>query len=226
MPVVASPYVLNDTAYAPPDGILELIDITNEVMPEGVKGGAKDIAKFKLTRKRALSQTTVGAATVAGVVVGAVPIPFSDALLLGPTEGVMFNALAQIYEVNKEEKSKQLINSMVQAGTVGVAAKITLSSLKAIPGINLAVSVLNAIVAGVMIALLGEASIYIFEQVYLGNRSVTDIDWVTKIIESKFASEFPEKIDLLLERMSDKTDNNSIVKNILNLFKSGSKKVE
>ncbi|MGI6545928.1 MAG: GTPase [Fastidiosipilaceae bacterium] len=226
VPVVASPYVLNDTAYAPPDGILELIDITNEVMPEGVKGGAKDIAKFKLTRKRALSQTTVGAATVAGVVVGAVPIPFSDALLLGPTEGVMFNALAQIYEVNKEEKSKQLINSMVQAGTVGVAAKITLSSLKAIPGINLAVSVLNAIVAGVMIALLGEASIYIFEQVYLGNRSVTDIDWVTKIIESKFASEFPEKIDLLLERMSDKTDNNSIVKNILNLFKSGSKKVE
>lgn len=226
VPVVAAPYVLNDTAYAPPEGILELIDSTNEVMPEGIKGGANDIEKFKLMRKRALSQTTVGAATVAGVVVGAIPIPFSDALLLGPTEVAMFNALAKIYEVNRDEKSKQLINSMIEAGTVGVAAKAALSSLKAIPGINIAASVLNAIVAGVIISLLGEVSIYIFEQVYLGKKSVADIDWVTKIIESKFASEFPEKINLVLERISDKTDKYTIAQIISDLFKSSSKETE
>jgi uncharacterized protein (DUF697 family)/GTP-binding protein EngB required for normal cell division len=226
LPVVASTFTLNDTAFAPPEGISELIDITNEIMPEGVKGGAKDIAKFKLMRKQALSQTTVGAATVAGVVVGAVPIPFSDAVLLGPTEVTMFNALAKIYEINKDEKSKQLINSIIEAGTVSVAAKTALSSLKAIPGINVAASVLNAIVAGVIIALLGEASIYAFEQIYLGEKSVADIDWVTKIIESKFKSQFAEKIELVLARIADNSDKHTIAQIIMDLFKSSSKEAD
>lgn len=226
LPVIASTFTLNDTAFAPPEGISELIDITNEIMPEGVKGGAKDIAKFKLNRKRALSQTTVGTATAAGVVVGAIPIPFSDAALLGPTEVAMFNALAKIYEINKDEKSKQLINSIIEAGTVGVAAKTALSSLKAIPGINVAASVLNAIVAGVIIALLGEAAIYIFEQIYLGKKSVTDIDWVTKIIESKFASQFAEKIELVLVRITDSSDKYTIAQIITDLFGSGSKEAD
>ncbi|MEA5040507.1 MAG: GTPase [Clostridiaceae bacterium] len=222
LPVVASPYILNETAYAPPEGISELIDITNEIMPEGVKAGAKDIAKFKLTRKRALSQTTVGAAAVAGVAVGAIPIPFSDAALLGPTEIAEINALAKIYEINRDEKSKQLLNSIIEAGTVGTAAKTALSSLKSMPGINMAASALNAIVAGVIIVLLGEASIYVFEQIYLGEKSVTDIDWVTKIIESKFKSQFAEKIKLVAGKIADKSGKHTISQIITDLIKSSS----
>ena len=48
IPVVASTYVLNDNAYAAPEGITELIDATNELMPEGIKASESDIAKFKL----------------------------------------------------------------------------------------------------------------------------------------------------------------------------------
>ena len=36
IPVVAKSFVLNDTAIAPPVGITELIDATNNVMPEGI----------------------------------------------------------------------------------------------------------------------------------------------------------------------------------------------
>lgn len=43
IPVVASTYVLNDSAYAAPEGITELIDTTNELMPEGVKVAENDI---------------------------------------------------------------------------------------------------------------------------------------------------------------------------------------
>ena len=39
IPVVASTYELNETAFAPPEGITELIDITNELMPDGIKAG-------------------------------------------------------------------------------------------------------------------------------------------------------------------------------------------
>ena len=121
-------------------------------------------------RKRALSHSVVAVATVAGVTVGAIPIPFSDAVLLAPTEVAEINALARIYEINKDERSKQLLNSIVEVGTVGAVAKAALSGLKAIPVINLAASVLNAIVAGVIVSVLGEASIYAFEQIYLGKK--------------------------------------------------------
>lgn len=80
IPVAASTYVLNDSAYAAPEGITELIDATNELMPEGVKAAENDISNFKFNRKRVLSQSIVGVSTTAGVVVGAVPVPFADAI--------------------------------------------------------------------------------------------------------------------------------------------------
>ena len=58
-----------------------------------------------------------------------------------------------------------------------------------IPGINLAASVINAVIAGVIVTALGEGSIYAFEQVYLGNKDISDIDWVKKIIKSKLPEE-------------------------------------
>ena len=51
IPVVASTYVLNDIAAAPPEGITELIEKTNDLMPDGMKAAQKDIAKFNLLRK-------------------------------------------------------------------------------------------------------------------------------------------------------------------------------
>ena len=65
--------------------------------------------------------------------------------------------------------------------------KTALSGLKAVPGINIAGEVLNAIVAGSVIAALGEGCVYIFEQIYLGNKTTSDIEWVKKILESKAA---------------------------------------
>ena len=77
IPVVAATYALNDTAFAAPEGITELIDATNELLPEGIKAAETDIATFKLNRKRALAHSIVGVATMGGVVVGAVPLEFS-----------------------------------------------------------------------------------------------------------------------------------------------------
>ena len=138
IPVVASTFTLNDTAFAPPEGITELIDATNELMPEGIKAGAHDVYEFKLKRKKALAQSIVAVSTTAAVTVGAVPVPFADALLLAPIEIGQINALAQLYGINKGEDSKQFLNSIVEVGTVSTAAKTAISTLKVIPGINIA----------------------------------------------------------------------------------------
>ena len=222
IPVVASTFVLNDSAYAPPEGITELIDATNELMPEGIKAAETDIYKFTLNRKRGLSQSIVGVATTAGVVVGAVPIPFADAMILSPIEVAEINALAQVYGINKNEKSKQFFDSIIEVGTVSAVAKAAISGLKAIPGINLAASVINAMIAGSFVAAIGEGTLYAFEQVYMGKKTVEDIDWVKKVIESKLSTELLEKVKAVSEKISDNTDQKVIGKFIMDVF--GSKK--
>lgn len=218
IPVVAQTYLLNESAYAAPEGITELIDATNELLPEGIKAAETDIATFKLNRKRALAHSIVGVATTSAVVVGAVPVPFSDALILSPVEIAEVNSLAHLYGINKDEEAKKFLNSIIEVGTISTAAKAAIDVLKAIPGINLGASVLNAIIAGSIVAALGEGSIYAFEQVYLGKKTVDDIDWVKKLIESKLSMQFIEKVTAALKKLADNTDNKAIVQTIMEIF--------
>ena len=208
IPVVASPYVIDEEAavFAAPDGIEELIDTTIGLLPEGITAAADDISAFKLSRKRALAQSVVGVSTASGVVVGAIPIPFSDAVLLSGIEIAEANVIARIYGIHNDDKSKQFFNSIVEVGTVSLAAKTVISALKAIPGINVGAAVLNAVIAGSIVAALGEGMVYAFEQVYLGHKTVEDVDWVKKILEAKLAHSVVEKVKDVLDQISDTTD--------------------
>ena len=218
IPVVASAYVLNESAYAPPEGISELIDITNELMPEGIKAAEKDIYQFKLSRKRALAQGIVSVSTTAGITVGAVPVPLADAFILSSIEVAEINALARVYGINKNEESKHFFNSIVEAGTISAAARGAISALKGIPGVNLAAGLVNAVIAGSFVAAIGEGTIYAFEQVYLGKKTVKDIDWVTKAVESRLSTEFIDKVASAVRQITENTDKNAIGKVILDLF--------
>lgn len=217
IPVVADTYEINSDTLVPPDGISELIEMTNELLPEGIQASRKDIDSFILSRKRALAHGCASAATALGVAVGAAPIPFADAALLAPLEVGAVNALARIYGINKDDKAKTFLNSIVEVGTVSTAAKAAISALKAIPGINIGASVLNAVIAGSIILAIGEGSIYAFEQVYLGRKSLDDIDWVKQIIESKLSSQLGEKIKPIISKITDNTDNKQLVKLISDL---------
>ena len=166
-----------------------------------------------------MAHGVTGVSTTAAVVVGAVPIPFSDAFLLSPIEIALVNALAQIYGINKDENSKQFLNSIIEVGTVSVAAKSAISALKAIPGVNLGASIVNAIIAGCIVAAIGEGTIIAFEQVYLGKKSLSDIDWVKDLLESKLSLQFIDLVKTVLEKVSENTDLKSIARIIEEVFK-------
>ena len=189
IPVVAETYNLNETAFAAPDGLTELIEATNDLLPEGIKAAERDVSRFKLNRKRAHSHSVVAASAAAGAVVGAVPVPMPDAAILTPLEMTQINALASIYGIER-------------TSAAGIAAKSAANAIKAIPAINLAASVVNACVAACVVAALGESSRYIFEKIYLGEKSVEDLDWVNKIIDSSFANEFVEKASSIAQSLS------------------------
>lgn len=222
IPVVAEKFMLNDTAFAPPVGITELIDATNEIMPEGIKAGAADIETFNQKRKRAFAQSIVGACVAAGAVVGAVPIPFADAMILTPLEVGEINAIASVYGINKDEKAKRLINSIVEVGTAGAVAKGVISALKAIPGVGAVASVVNAVTAGAIVAVLGEGSTIVFEKISRGEKSMDDIDWIKKVLESQAANKVIDKAKELLSsgQISDSEDAKSIGKTLLKFLSS------
>lgn len=217
LPVVASTFSLNDSAFAPPDGISELIDATNKLLPEGIQAAEYDIHQFVLNRKKAMAQSVVAMTTGAAAVVGAVPIPIADAMILSPLELAEINGLAQIYGIGRDEQSKKFLNSILEVGTVSVAAKAAISALKAIPGLNIATSVLNAVIAGSIAAAMGEGCIYVFEQIYLGKKTVADIDWVTKIMENSLAIPFIDAITQLLGSVGEGSDMKDIIRKILEI---------
>ena len=135
-----------------------------------------------------------------------------------PIEVGQINALARLYEINKDEQSKQFFNSIVEVGTVSVAAKTAISALKAIPGINIGASVLNAIMAGAIVAAIGEGSIYVFEKLYTGEKSVEDIDWVKNVMESELSSQFVENVTVVVEQIVKSGNTKNIGKLISSLF--------
>jgi len=165
-----------------------------------------------LNRKRFMSQAIVSVSTTAAVVVGAVPIPFPDATILMPLEVALVNSLAQVYEIKKDEASKNLFNTIVEVGTVSIVARQAIGAAKAIPGLNIGAAALNAIVAGSIVAVLGEGTIYVFEQIYLGNKAVTYIEWVKKMFNTKFTSSLQEIIKTLTDKSSQATDTKTVVK--------------
>jgi len=72
--------------------------------------------------------------------------------------------------------------------------------------VNLAASAVNAIIAGCIIAALGEGTIFIFEQVYLGNKKASDIHWMKKILESEYSSKFADTARSLSGKISENMD--------------------
>ncbi len=221
IPVVAEIYVINEEAYAAPAGIDELIEATNNLMPAGIKAAEADVKQFKLNRKRAMAHGLTVTATTSAAVVGAIPIPIADAVILGPIEVSLVNSLGKIYEIGKGEDAEVFKKSIVDVGTVGALAKGTTSLLKAIPGINIGAAVLNSVIAASVVAALGEATIYIFEQVYLGKKEVTDINWAVKMIEAKISPALIEKLTKILnEQGGQLKDPKTIAKIVSALFKN------
>lgn len=216
--VVAQPYVISNEIVVPPEGITELISAINDLLPEGIQASKKDINTYNLNRKRVLAHGATATFTGIGAAIGAIPIPFSDAALLIPTETAEINILAKIYGIRQDEQSKQFFSSIVEVGTVSVVARGIISALKAIPAINIAASVLNAVIAGAIVAAIGEGTIYAFEQVYLGQKSVDDIDWVKKIMEDSLKNGIIEKATKTIESLPENADKNDVLKAIGQFF--------
>ena len=64
--------------------------------------------------------------------------------------------------------------------------------------------ILNAIVAGSIVAAIGEGSQIIFEQIYLGNKSITDTEWVKNLMETTMGKTIAGNVDEIVHILQNK----------------------
>ena len=74
---------------------------------EGLQAAEKDIARYNLTRKRAMSHAIVSVATLTGITVGSVGAPVVDLMILKPTESLEIESIFK--KIEKECKTVQTI---------------------------------------------------------------------------------------------------------------------
>ena len=218
IPVVAELYRIDETAFAPVDGITELIQLTNDVMPEGIAAADIDIEQYNVDRRNAFAHTLIGASTVSGVLIGAIPVPspLTDGAILSGIELAEVNGLAKLYGIKKNNQSTALLERIVEIGTVSAVARATCGAvLKAVP---VAGWIANAAVAGSFVAAIGEGTRYIFEQIKLGNKSVQDIEWAETLLSDKLSGQVVDKAKKAFSALNESSTKDDIVKAIASMF--------
>lgn len=222
IPVVAKTYQINSEISIPPKGLDVLINRTNELAPEAKKLANEAIKDLDLKLKRNMANSVIAGGTAAATTVGAVPIPIPDATVLVPLQTGMMTTIAKIYGVSDKSITNEVINQILKVGGTTIAGKALLNAIKAIPGLNVAATVVNAMVAGSITLAAGEISEFMFERIYTGDLQNDGIDWETEI--SKLFKQYLPKALEILKDLSEKTDGKVTLADFLTaLFPSVSK---
>lgn len=182
IPVVAEAYQINDETVVTPRGIEVLCSATLDRSEMAISISEENKNRMILEQKRFTANALVTGATAAAIVVGAVPVPFADSLILVPLETGLTKGILKVYGV---EFTGELITSIVGSTAITNVARAALSALKTIP--NIAGSVLNAVVAGFFVAALGEAVIALSEALYTGKIDREKISSAVDFVSDKLS---------------------------------------
>ena len=223
--VVAKELEIGESNIVLPVNIDKLIDMSLSELEKNKEETKRAIKLYAINSRKYKANLVVGTSVASSVVVGAIPIPIADALILVPLQTTMATSIAGIYGVNQnKELSKRLIDTLVSCGTVSVAARATLSGLKAlIPGGG---ALLNALVAGSFTLALGEISVSIMEKIYLGEKSADDIDWVGRFANEQFTDKMKTIMPVIQTTYMNlkgkaNLNNRQIIQAVTAMFKRG-----
>lgn len=223
IPVISSQFSINSETIIPPTGVDKLVEKTNDVMPEAFKINKESVFDFSLRMKRANANALTATATSGAAIIGAVPISIADSLILMPLQSGLVIGISKIYGIKKENTDFNSIeNAIIDSGAVTLGAKTVISLLKAIPGLNIAAALMNAVVAAVITAVVGEITIGIMEKVVKGEVDPNNFDWMKKFAEAEFLKKVGKYIDKLRKQLKDK-DAKNIGKLIANIYREFSK---
>ena len=126
--------------------LLKVVDRTIELLPDAYRDAFISAQIVDLVRKEKLAGKFIHGAAATAAVIGAVPIPISDAFLLAPVQIGMLIKLANIYSLDLNEAT--LMVMVTESAGISAAASLT----KFFPGIG---SLISATVAGSLTEAIG-----------------------------------------------------------------------
>lgn len=175
-----------------PMGLEKLVQLTAEVIPEGVRRAFVAAQKADIQQKKSEGHKIVAASAVLAGSAGATPIPFSDAIVLVP---IQIGMLAKISLAFGLSLSDGFLSTLVATAAGGTGATVIGRSLvsnliKFVPGAgSLVGGAIAAATASALTVALGEA--YIATLVVLFTKSsgeVPDNETVQKEFQKQLSS--------------------------------------
>lgn len=177
MRVRAIKEVLDEGHELNPMGMKELVEVTYQLFPKGQANAFVAAQKVDISKKVERSHIAVGTAAVAAAAVGAVPIPFSDAIGIVPVQITMVATISAIFGLKLSESFlSTLIGSAMTAvgGTVAGRAAVG-ALLKLIPGVGSVVGgAISSTTAAALTTAFGEAYIFALRSL-LESRSIEEL---------------------------------------------------
>lgn len=214
--VVAKEYVIGEGNVVAPRGLDELIEKTNYIIPDAKRLNEIAVRGIDLKLKRIMAHGLVAGSATGATVIGAVPVPVPDSTLLVPLQTAMLFGIGKTYKIVDGSLEKEVVNNIIKVGATTVVAKTLLAAIKAIPGINIAASVLNAIVAGTITFIAGEVCITVFEKVQSGELDLSKTD-LTQYITELFGNRLPTYGNLLQQALN-REDAGSVLGNLAKIL--------
>lgn len=145
----------------PKHGLEHLVEITMEVIPEGQKKAFVAAQRVKISEKVDQSHRIVAVAALSAGGIGAMPIPFSDAIGIVPIQIGMLASISAVFGLSVDHAFMSTVVSSVFSGSLGILGGRALvgAILKFFPGANLAGMVISGSVAAAATTFFGEAYI-------------------------------------------------------------------
>ncbi|KFI46545.1 50S ribosome-binding GTPase [Bifidobacterium bohemicum] len=201
IPVVAQTFTLNDDAFAPPEGIDKLLDVTNRLMPEGIQAAETTIHRLRHHRKQWEAQAVALSAAAAAFGIGAGAAKRAQ---VSAHEILISAEIAEIKQIGKIYEMNQDCIEWMKGNILASMTKTTITSFLDTVATHIAIKkfknaqyVVDGVVAAAIVMLIGERSIYEFDRIYQGHESPNDEDGIKQSVDGMLFS--PDFIDMVSE---------------------------
>ena len=178
IPVLAQDMDFDGEYVAKAYGLDQLVDIMSEALPEELQDTLQNVQKASLKSKKKRSRAVVAAASAVAFGEGFIPIPFSDAAVLIPTQITMIASITTNFgmSISKSVIMNFISSTIGTAGTTILGKSMVSNLFKLIPGVGTGVGgMISGSTASLLTTALGEAYIKFMEMIYKGELKKEDL---------------------------------------------------
>lgn len=177
-------------------GLDTLVEVTAQIVPESAQKAWCNVQKVSVELKVSRSRTLVLTTASLSFGEGFIPLPFSDAFALVPTQVAMLGGITAIFGITVSESLlKSIVTSLIGvAGTTFTGKMIVSNILKMIPGIGTAVGgTISGVTAALLTTALGESYIIIMKMI--ANGEINEGDLASKEVKEKIRNIFQDNLN-------------------------------